>query len=888
MKKYEYIFIDAISFDDYGEWKKDTQFSHIMGSGYLLACHQPGVCVKDAKKSVDIKKEGRYRVWVRTKNWYFPYAPGVFTISVNGKESTLLGNSPTHDWYWHLAGDFDFKCGKNELCACDKSGYFGRFSSVIITDDFDFVPKRPVSEFEIERADMLGLDLSKKNIGTYDVIVCGAGPGGCPAAISASRHGAKTLLISGRPVLGGNASDEIDVHFSGAEARQVNAREGGIGEEIIRTSFYRETGWQGAMEELCAAEENLTVIYNYFVCGAECENNTISSITAKNIEDGTYITAEAKEFIDCTGDGWLGYYAGARFRLGREAKWQYNEEFAPENPDTCTMSGCTMGAGPIFKKLDKKSEYIAPDWVPKFPAGDEYGRNIEDVVFVWWLEAPNTYDDVYDAEMARDELFRINIGHFNYLKNLWDFKERAENYVLWRMPYIDGKRESRRFVGDYTLTQNDAMTGRDFDDAVLHTGWPIDLHNPKGIYSGKEGPFFSNTHIPLTKVPFRCLYSVNINNLLFAGRCASVSHIALGTARLENTISCEGQAVGLAAAVCVQKGITPRDIYKNHLKEFRQMLLKDDQYIPGLKNEDKNDLALTASITASSEEKNEIYYPHTGYETDGYELNMQRATFFPRDVSNDVASVWTKFTNKNDFDSTVTLHIRVQSDPDGYTTPEDLRVVKITIPKNTTDWFEVPINYTTSLRYLWIWTEKCDGVWWHTWKMPPLDYARSERNCESERFENIRRESHCVLLKEPDIGVANCSASNVINGYGRIVDHERYEWVSEKGAAFPQWIELDLKEKTDINSVYITFDTDMTNPSCVTPVYPYPPCLVKDYEAEVFDGKNWIKIADEKDNFRRRRIHRFEKINAEKVRITVKSSVDGIAARIFEVRIYNE
>ena len=888
----KFLWIDADDFQNKGEWVLDTQFAHLMGSPYLLAVHSPGTPVKDAtfKGSWDGNKKAR--IWVRTKNWYFPFAPGIFRIKVNGELNKVdLGDSPTHDWYWHLAGDFDLNNGDFELSLCDQTGYFGRAASILITDDMDFVPKRPTEEYILERAKFKNIDLTAKYFGEYDVVVAGAGPGGVPAAIAAARHGAKTLLISGRPVIGGNASTESTIGFNSAASRQHNAREGGIAEELIRLNYKNRDdliSWQYTMEELCFAEENITVIFNHFVNGAETYDGTIKSIKALNILTNEQIKISGKQFIDCTGDGWLGYHAGAKYRIGREANWQYNEEFAPEVADTRTMSGCILKRKPFFVKKDHEVPFVAPDWAPIYPCSEEFGRNIEGIAFTWWLEHPNIYDDVYDAELARDELFRINVGYFNYLKNIWDEKEKAKNYVFDFMPFYDAKRESRRLIGDYVLTQNDCMQGRDFEDTVSHTGWPIDLHNPKGIYSGKEGPFFSNTHIPLTKLPFRCLYSVNIKNLLFAGRCASVSHIALGTARIQNSIACEGQAVGTAAAICVKDNITPRDIYKTRMKEFQQLLIKDDQYIPGIKNTDENDLARKAVVTASSEKSGEEYYPHIGFETEGLELDKQRATFFARDVSDNIESVWTKLTNKTDKEKTVLFHVRLQADPDAYTTKEDLCVTEVTLPPNSCDWYEIKIGVTTKLRYIWMWTDKNEGVWWHTFEKCALDHTRSERDKENQVFENIRLSTHAVLLKKPEINIANCSAKNIINGYSRIKDHIDYEWVSDPDQGLPQWIELELDKPQEINTVYVTLDTDMTNPSMLRLHEPFPSRLVKAYTLEVHDGTKWIEVDKVENNWMRRITHKFSPINATKVRIKVTDSGDGVSARIFEIRIYNE
>jgi hypothetical protein len=605
------LWLDTLSFEEYGQWKADTQFTHLMGSGYLIACHAPGVPVDDAVTHFQVPAKGTYRIWCRARNWYYHDSPGKFKITVDGTENeAVMGALPSSEWLWQIAGDFALESGSHVLALHDLTGYFGRCSSLVITDDMDYMPQRETAAFEKERADCLGISLEPSEEGSWDVLVAGAGPGGVPAAIAAARHGMKTILVTNRPVLGGNASTEAGVGFNGAAARQPNAREGGITEEIIRLKAHLGCSWTAALEKLCEAEPNLSIVYNRHIYDAQTKDGTILNVTARDTIIGTRHRYTAKMYIDCTGDSWMAFAAGARCRVGREGRWQYNEPFAPEQADLLTMSGTLMN--PRMVDTGHPVQYSAPSWVPVLPKGRAFGRNIENIGMVWWAEAPNVLDDLYDAELARDEIFRVYLAYFNYLKNLWDEKERAANYTFAFMNHIDAKRESRRIIGDVVLTQQDCMEGRDFPDTVCHAGWPIDIHHPKGIYSGEEGPFFSNTHVPLVRIPYRCLYSVNVKNLFMAGRNISVTHIALGTTRLQGTIANMGQAVGTAAALCIRKGVVPRQLGQQYLEEYRQTLLRDDQYIPGLKNADAADLARSCQVSASSVNRKELYVNRLG------------------------------------------------------------------------------------------------------------------------------------------------------------------------------------------------------------------------------------------------------------------------------------
>jgi len=551
-----------------------------------------------------------------------------------------------------------------------------------------------------------------------------------------------------------------------------------------------------------------------------------------------------------------------------------------------TMSGTLMN--PVMADTGSPAPYTAPDWVVKLPEGRKFGRNIERIGMVWWAEAPNALDDIYDAELTRDEIFRVYLAYFNYLKNLWDEKEKAANYVFAFMNHINAKRESRRVIGDYVLTQNDCMAGRIFPDTVCHAGWPIDLHHVKGIYSGEEGPFFSNTHVPLSGIPYRCLYSANINNLFMAGRNISVTHVALGTTRLQGTIANMGQAVGTAAAICAERGLTPRTLGDRCFDEYRQTLLKDDQYIPGAKNEDERDLARGCAATASSESETEKFVHRLGFDGPVLPLDRQRASFFARGLDEDIPSLWLQLTNYTSRPIPLTLHVRAQADPDGYTETEDARAVTRDVPPGGEHWVEFPCNLTVQKRYLWLLTDKTDGLGWRIWHYPPLDWTRSERADETLKFINIRHETHCVAFEKPEDKTACCRAGNVINGYSRYRDETDYCWVSDASKGLPQWLRLDLSKPAPIDTVHLTFDTDMTNNSTLFPIPKLPVPLVTDYYVEIETEDGWSEAARVSGNYLRRRVHRFAPVTAKSVRVTVTGSGDGKTARIFEVRLYLE
>lgn len=903
MTKHTELWIDALDFEQKGGWKEDTQYVHLMGSGYLIAADEPGVPVEDAVVTVNVPAAGRYRVWVRDRNWYRQYSPGKFKVLVDGEETgNTLGALPSDKWLWEVAGDVELEAGEHTVTLRDLTGYFARCAAIILTTDMDYLPSREIDRIYADRARMKGMEPGVKEGGRYDVIVVGGGPGGVPAAIAAARLGAKVLLLQNRPMLGGNASDEVGITMDGAMVEHVYAREGGIAEEIRRLRDRDPTfigDWTRAMEKLAAAEENLTVLCNMHVDGVEMESpSVIRSVRALNIRDLSRKKFDARIFIDCTGDAWLGYYAGAKIRFGREAAWQYGESLAPEVPDLITMSGCLKsGNRPFFFKTDEPVEYHAPEWVPQLPKDDrEFGRVIRGngASMMWWLEAPNNYDDLWDGEETRDALLMVVLGYYDHIKNYWSGKEKAANFRFRFTSVFNGKRESRRLVGDYVLTQDDCVDLKRFEDAISYTGWHMDVHHPEGIYSGAKGPMYCVKRMDMPLVPYRSLYSANIDNLMMAGRNISTTHVALGTVRVENTIAAIGQATGTAAGMCIKMNESPRGIYQRHIGELQQLLLKNDQFIPGLKNEDAGDPCLSAKATASSVKADEMFQSMQGNDDELKPLTSPRMMEFTVACSEgDVENVWVKLGSTNADPTPVTMYARVLG---GSSESFEDDVVPVSargvVPPMGEHWVKIPIHIPVEednlldRRYIRVWLDAAEGISWRGVKDLPF-FSRSGVMNEKGKWNGVANYSYRYSLKEPVERLADCSPENVINGYSRIIDAEHYQWVSDPGQELPQWIELEFEKPAEINSVSIVFDTDMTNPgTCWHPASKAEgvPLCVKDYEVEVYADGAWRRVAEEEGNFMRKRTHGFETVRAEKIRVTVKATWGDRSARIQEIR----
>jgi len=880
-----FYYVDTEDFDDYGGWLMDNQFVHLMGSPYLIATGI-GEAVEDAKTSVNVLKEGEYYVWVRARNWEKEYAPGRFKILLDGKQlNKEFGAAPTDKWTWENGGKVKLKKGNIDIVLHDITGYYGRCDAIILTDDGNYIPPEDKKQVCAERARLKGLSLEPSFAGEFDVIVVGGGSAGVPAAIAAARMGAKTALIQNRPVLGGNCSKELGVPVKGAGFSNSGWRETGIIEEaeLLRMRMNQNHN-SDAFKLLCDNEENLEVFYNQHVFDAVMKNDKlIEGVKAVSTFTGKITEYEGTKFIDCTGDGWLGYFAGAEYRYGRESKDEFSESLAPDIADSITMSGCIMGGdmagfGTAFRstKTDKPVEFVRPPWVQEIDKLIGYGRRIHNLESFergnWWMEHEGTVNDLMGAEEARDELIKVTFSYWDYVKNKndrWDFvnknvsKEEIRNLKLVAIPIMNAKRETRRLVGDYILTQHDVISDRMFPDRITYGGWPLDVHHPKGIYSGEEGSFEFDLFIPVYSIPFRSTYSKNIDNLLFAGRCGSFTHLGLGSPRVQATLATMGQAAGTAAAMCIEKDINPRDIYKNHISELQQTLLKNDQSIPCLINEDLKDLARNAKVSASSYKTGEETSPEDFILSKSISIGMNdNSVLIPTDNIKKFQKIRLYPFTENEQSKTVEIVVKGIIKGTSANQATELGKHSFDIPAHTKRWIGIPVEkiIPEDFDYLKIELPNVKGLSW-----PILRWFGEATN--------------------PVMEPADYKPENTINGLTRLKENSKSLWVSDASLSFPQWIELDLGKKAAFNSINLTFDTDL---SSANPESLRQKVCVKSYKFSALIKGNWVELAEIENNFQRHRIHNFQKVRADKLRLTISDTHGSTSARVFEIRVYNE
>jgi len=563
------ILVEAASFADRGGWKLDTQHYHQMGGCYLLA-HGMGKPVDDARTRVTLPVAGTWHVWVRTRDWcpgdFEP--PGRFEVLVDGKPLNKEFGAEGEQWHWQKGGSVTIAAaGGVEVRLRDLTGFDGRCDAVFFSRDVS--PELPNDDLVklADWKDRLGGRAGKTvKEQAYDLVIVGGGIAGCAAGITAVRKGLRVALIQDRPLFGGNASEEVRVHTLGIYGKC---------EELLKTldtphypNGHADAKKAQAKREATMAASDVDLFPGHMAVGLGKKGNRIASVEAREVTTGIIRRFRAPVFIDATGDAWLGYWAGADHRYGREAHTEFGEAWekhrdlwSPEKPDNRIL-----GTSVLWNSEDTGE----PSRFPDVPWATPVANGHAAIKGEWYWEYSS--DDVHqirDAERIRDHMLRAIYGSFANAKK----QAKHANLSLKWVAYVAGKRESRRLMGDHIYTQADILERRKFPDAVVTENRFIDLHFQKAAKGAKQDflSWYIFRHVEKKAdyyVPFRCLYSRNITNLLMAGRCFSCSHVALGGPRNMNTLGQMGVAVGCAAALCVQHDVLPRSVYEKHLGEL--------------------------------------------------------------------------------------------------------------------------------------------------------------------------------------------------------------------------------------------------------------------------------------------------------------------------------
>jgi len=568
------LLLEAESFQNPGGWSLDTQFIDLMGSPYLLA-HGLGEPVKDATTTATLPSAGKYRVWVRTKDWVAHWgaagAPGRFQVIINGRALAETFGTKGKTWSWHDGGVVETTETKLNVALRDLTGFDGRCDAIYLTKDLGENPPDDSAPLSAWRKTALGLPAAPEDMGEFDLVVVGGGYGGLGSAISAARQGLKVALIQNRPVLGGNGSSEVRVWSQGLIRRGKYPLIGEMVEEFADRAknspgLYEEFG-DAQKEAHVRKEKNISLFLNEHVYAAETKGDRIVSVTSLNTTNSRQKRFRGKLFSDCTGHGSLAHLAGAKYEielkdlLGMSNMWVWSNAAEPRRfPETPWALDLNMDDFPY----------------PKMGRADMADKGKGE----WFWESGFNKHPINDLELIRDWNLRAVFGAFNAMKNRDGKADHPKAKLDW-VAYIGGTRESRRIVGDVMLTQEDIVSKRDFPDGCVPSTWSIDLHFPKQEYAKKfpENPFISYADHDRRvdrqygyPIPYRCLYSVNVNNLFMAGRNISVTDVALGTVRVMKTIGMMGEVVGKAASIAIRRDCTPREVYTLYWSEMDQLL----------------------------------------------------------------------------------------------------------------------------------------------------------------------------------------------------------------------------------------------------------------------------------------------------------------------------
>ena len=578
------ILVEAEQFASYGGWSLDQQFMEQMGSAYLLA-HGMGVPVADAETEVDIPRGGRYHVYVRTYNWTAPFqrgeGPGKFCVRIGGEELGPVGHTGVL-WEWQHVGSVRLPKGKAPLALHDLTGFEGRCDAVLLSRKFlepweCMPPHLSFATPEIQEA------------GTFDFVVIGGGYSGICAAVAAARQGLKVALVQDRAVLGGNNSSEIRVQLGGALDCGPYPNLGNLLKEFAPTekgnamppSYYGDD----AKMQIVRNEKNISLFLltkvlqvehmgenPKWAVGTVLGNRPIEAVVGRNVVTGERLRFRAPLFADCTGDGTVGFLAGAAYRVGRESRAEYGEASAPEQADKMVL-------GASLQWSSRKD--AVPSAFPEFSYGIELDEDSYQKMTKgsWTWETGMFKDQIREAEQIRDYGMLAIYANWSYLKNHAACRaEFAKRSLEW-VSFNSGKRESRRLVGDVVLTQNHLEHNVYFPDATCSASWSIDIHYPEPenhrFFPGREfKSVCDQEEIPVTPIPYRCFYSKNIPNLFMAGRDISVTHVALASVRVMRTCAMMGEVVGLAAKVCHDHSCKPADVFPRHFDALRALMAR--------------------------------------------------------------------------------------------------------------------------------------------------------------------------------------------------------------------------------------------------------------------------------------------------------------------------
>ncbi len=713
-----------------------------------------------------------------------------------------------------------------------------------------------------------------------DVVVIGAGPAGVCAAVSAARLGSKVVLVGNRPVLGGNSSSEIRVWTRGATGGgNLFSEETGVwGDFKLRNLYSNAPGnpvlWDEVLMEGVLSEKNITLLLNTHITDLNMEkDNLINSVFGFQMASEQKYEICGKVFIDCTGDATLGALAQVPFRVGKEARNEYDESFAPSNGEKTTLGDTIFF---YSKKTEKKVKFVLPAYAYNLEYIENIlgkGGRVVNESFngcdYWWFEYGGLLDTIKDSQKIALELKRLVFGVWNYIKNSGKFN--AEYITLEWVGNIPGKRESRRMITDYILTQNDIMNGSLFSDGAFYGGWYLDFHPSEGIYTEQDN--CSQIPVSLYDIPLRCLYNSKVSNLLFAGRDIGATHVAFASTRIMNTCALSGQAAGTLANACIQYSMAPVALDDSKIKKIRQTLLREDMLVLGCKNNDSCDLARSAKITASSVVLGECTEQSGSF-------SLKDGGFLVVPSSGDTFELLLEANQ----DCIIHADLYISKVPSRLSQGKKLCTVDIPVSKGA-HWTKISLP-------------KYDEEGFFTIVFLPdsnVCVATSEKELTGilgGHSEQVVYWFPCIKLDAEKL----YAAENVINGYNRPYNNPNL-WIS--GMEEKPELTLTWEKPQTFKEVRLYLNPDLSKelPSSKANEWAddhklvsrngMPTQLVREYEVYIKGSNGWQLVAREKDNWKRLSVLRLEKqVETTELKFVFVSTYGTQSAEVFEIRVY--
>ncbi len=789
----------------------------------------------------------------------------------------------------------------------------------------------------------------KKVSQQYDLVVCGGGLAGFCAAVAAARQGVKTCLVQDRPVLGGNSSSEVKVSPHGAAGFHAYGRETGIISEVLIEERARnheavfENGWMNSVWDMVLYDVaqktptlklhlNTSITAVVMAGGARVEEaplpqanfgylhrpacnpaRRIEAVVGRVANAETELTLSATHFIDCTGDGLVADLAGCEWRMGSEGRDEFGEMHAPAKP-----SKDTMGNSIHFRARDmgRPMPYTPPEWAIKHTDARyfyEQGRKVDRDIRAgyWWLEIGVPWDTIYNSEDIRHELTRHTLGVWDWIKNHDPrTKDLAANYALDWIGQVPGKRESRRIMGQYLMTENDVQNRKVFSDEVAFGGWFLDLHTPGGLLAPSSEPATVEGYNPTSDyahksymapygIPLSILIAKDLDNLMMAGRNVSVSRAALGTVRVMGTTALMGQAVGIASARALKVGKSPSALAAADVAWIQQQLIRDDCFLPNTPESHPQELVRgKATISASSEDLLDGAIPDEKGHHEGLSFWVDQAMKTGRDelllrrgqliaVATDrIDELSVCLSNFSSMPQEVTACLvpvdniwDYRSDPDPV-----LAQSKLVVPPGEKNWVKwklgVAVKPGTYVR-LDLGANK-QVAWLPAGRIVPGHYALFDMGKgRMRRYGHGVTMSYLIAPAQPSFG-----PGNIATGVGRPYRFTNL-WCSAAKRTLPQWIVLEWAEDQKIKTIDLTFPGNMLREYCAYGALYLDPQCPRDYAVEVPTGDGWSAIFEVSGNFQRRRRHQLERpVSTRKIRIKITATNGDPRAAIYGVRCY--